>query len=58
MTQLRITPLNRPVDNHDWMSAPTTPEQQARSEAHQKQREALHAQFERVGAAGRLFRRA
>ena len=47
-TQLRITPLNRPVDNHDWMHThtPLTPEQQAESDAYHKQREALRRQFE------------
>lgn len=45
-TQLRITPLNRPIDNHNWMHAPTTPEQQAASEAYHQQREALRQQFE------------
>ena len=46
MTQFRITPLNRPVDNHDWMDTPITPERQAASEAWQKQHAALYAQFE------------
>ena len=45
MTQFRITPLKRPVDNHDWMNTPTTPEQQAASEAWQKKREATYQQF-------------
>jgi hypothetical protein len=43
---LRITPLNRPVENHDWMNDPITPERLAASEARQKQRTALHQQFE------------
>ena len=47
MTQLRITPLSRPVDNFDWIHIPTTPEQQAASEAWHKQRVALYQQFER-----------
>ena len=45
MTQFRITPLNRPVDNHDWMYSPITPERQAASEAWQTQRAALREQF-------------
>jgi hypothetical protein len=47
MTQLKITPLSRPVANHDWMHAPITPERQAASEAWQKQRAALRQQFKR-----------
>ena len=46
MTQLRITPLNRPIENHDWMNTPITPERQAASEAWQKQYAALRQQFE------------
>ena len=45
--QLRITPLNRSVENHDWMHTPITPERQAASEAWQKQYDALRQQFER-----------
>ena len=47
MTQFRITPLSRPVDNFDWVHIPITPEQQAASEAWHKQRVALYQQFER-----------
>jgi Family of unknown function (DUF6011) len=47
MTQFRITPLSRPIDNHAWMSAPITPERQAASEVWQKQRIALREQFAR-----------
>jgi hypothetical protein len=38
MKQLRITPLNRPVEIHDWMNDPITPERQAASEARQERR--------------------
>ena len=56
MTQLRITPLNRPVENHDWMHTPITPDAQAASEAYQEHRAALREQFEaRMGAAARLL---
>ncbi|MBR0787391.1 DUF6011 domain-containing protein [Bradyrhizobium iriomotense] len=42
--QLRITPLNRPVQR--WRDAPITPEMRAASEVYQKERAALRAKFE------------
>ena len=46
MKQLRITPVNRPINIQDWMHSQITPEEQAASEAYQKQRAALREQFE------------
>jgi Family of unknown function (DUF6011) len=50
MTQLRITPLNRPVERFDLRRAEImsrTPEEKAEEAAWRQQREALHAEFER-----------
>ncbi len=41
--QLRITPLNRPVER--WRDTPITPERQAASEAYQRECDALLTQF-------------
>ena len=45
MTRFKITPLNRPVESHAWMSEPISPERRTASEAYQKQYDALRQQF-------------